>query len=67
MEEEKNEQEKAKHLPKTGVIPNEQLKGSDADKAYDVEGNFLQSQEPENDSSRRLDPQEGSDADTDNA
>jgi hypothetical protein len=25
---------------KTGVIPNEQLAGSDADKAYDQDGNF---------------------------
>jgi hypothetical protein len=31
---------------KTGVIPNEQLAGSDADKAYDQDGNF-QKQSPD--------------------
>ena len=65
MEEKKNVKEKVKHLPKTGVIPNEQLKGSDADKAYDDEGNFSPRLELENDSSRILDCQEGADADTD--
>lgn len=29
-----------KEEEKTGVIPNEQLAGSDADKAYDQDGNF---------------------------
>ncbi|TCC93157.1 hypothetical protein FBD94_07335 [Pedobacter hiemivivus] len=67
MKGKKNVQEKVKQVIKTGVIPNEQLKGSDADKAYDAEGNFSPKQKPENDSPQRLDCQEGSDADTDNA
>jgi hypothetical protein len=67
MEGKKNVQEKAKQVIKTGVIPNEQLKGSDADKAYDDEGNFSPRQKSENDSPQRLDFQEGSDADVDNA
>ena len=33
---------KEKEAEKTGIIPNEQIKGSDADKAYDEDGNFKQ-------------------------
>jgi len=58
MEDNKKEEEKGK----TGNIPNEEIKGSDADKAYDENGDFgkpgLQETGPE-----KSESPEGSDAD----
>ena len=46
---------------KEGVVPAEEISGSDADKAYDKDGNF----KGESDQERGTDSPEGSDADSD--
>jgi len=48
---------------KTGIIPNEEIKGSDADKAYDENGNFGQPEVLEKDP-EKSDVPPGSDADS---
>ncbi|WP_316831795.1 hypothetical protein [Pedobacter aquatilis] len=54
--------EKGKEKSKTGLIPNEQLKGSDADKAYDENQNAqaLENSEPDK-ANKQVSP--GADAD----
>lgn len=65
MEEEKSSPENDAQLRKTGVIPDKQLKGSDADKAYDENGSFSKQQESEGDEGTTSGNQQSSDADTD--
>lgn len=48
---------------KEGVVPKEEISGSDADKAYDQEGNFGKTSTEENNEDDKLE-QKGSDADT---
>lgn len=47
---------------KTGVVPNEEISGSDADKAYDEEGNFYKQKQTGEGGSEKSDSPEGSDA-----
>jgi hypothetical protein len=49
---------------KTGTVPNEEIKGSDADRAYDSDGNFVKATVDEKEVERD-ESQSGSDADTD--
>lgn len=50
---------------KTGIVPEEQISGSDADQAYNEAGEFgAASQEQDNDA-KAADDQKGSDADAD--
>lgn len=46
---------------KTGLIPNEQIEGSDADKAYDENGNFEKEENSKKDP-EKSDTPDGSDA-----
>jgi hypothetical protein len=48
---------------KEGVVPKEEISGSDADKAYDQEGNFGKTSTEENNEDDKSE-QKGSDADT---
>jgi len=45
------ENNKKEEKGKTGIVPNDEIKGSDADKAYDEDGNFgttdLKEKDPE--------------------
>lgn len=49
----------------TGLIPDEQIKGSDADKAYDEDGNFGQEQGTKATDKDAAAEQKGADADRD--
>ncbi|MFC4211243.1 hypothetical protein ACFOWA_08635 [Pedobacter lithocola] len=59
MENSKKEEEKGK----VGVIPTEEIEGSDADKAYDENGDFAKPQVEEVDP-KKTDTPPGSDADS---
>lgn len=48
----------------TGVVPNEEIKGSDADKAYDENGNFGKRKSQEQEPAKSNVPP-GADADAD--
>ncbi|MES2454775.1 MAG: hypothetical protein V4594_04510 [Bacteroidota bacterium] len=54
----------SKENEKTGVIPNVQISGSDADKAYDQDGNFSKAALLKEGDPKRSDSQAGSDADS---
>lgn len=58
----KMEENKKKEAGKTGIIPDEEIKGSDADKAYDENGDFGKPQQEEKDPEKSDSPP-GSDAD----
>jgi len=57
-----NDQQEEKR--KTGVVPNEEISGSDADKAYDGDGNFYRQEHTGEGGPEKSVSQEGSDADT---
>jgi hypothetical protein len=57
------ENNKEEEKGKTGSIPNEEIKGSDADKAYDENGDFGKP-EPQAADPEKSDTPEGSDADS---
>ncbi|RDC58393.1 hypothetical protein DU508_02990 [Pedobacter chinensis] len=58
-----NEKTNADHVEKTGVIPNSDLSGSDADLAYNEEGEFKNPATSNDDKSKEN--KKGSDADPD--
>lgn len=57
----KQQEEKSVEQVKAGITPEEQLKGSDADKAYNEAGEFG----AESDESKSAETPKGSDADKD--
>lgn len=59
-----NEPGEEQEKPKTGVIPDDQLSGSDADKAYDKDGNFEKLNPDSDGISNSDDSPKGSDADS---
>lgn len=65
MAKELDKEKKSKDGTKTGVVPDHELEGSDADTAYDADGNFVRPEGIE-ESSPKDDDQDGSDADTNN-
>ena len=60
--EETNEPKGSGQEPKTGVIPNEQISGSDADKAYDEDGNFVKEKQTGDADAETADSPAGSDS-----
>ncbi|SER97009.1 hypothetical protein [Pedobacter rhizosphaerae] len=48
---------------KTGLVPNEEIKGSDADKAYDENGDFAKPEDANQDP-KKSDVPPGTDADS---
>lgn len=57
-----NEKTHTDHVEKTGVIPNSDLSGSDADLAYNEEGKF---KNPATSKNKSKEDKKGSDADPD--
>jgi hypothetical protein len=55
----------ANNKEKVGVVPKEQISGSDADRAYDKDGNFVNESEAGDTGSEGSGIPDGSDADTD--
>jgi len=53
-----------KEKNKTGVVPAEEISGSDADKAYDQDGNFVSDNRSEEQKQERSGIPQGSDADS---
>lgn len=60
--EETNEPKGSDQEPRTGVIPNEQISGSDADKAYDEDGNFVKTKPTGDSDAKTTDSPPGSDS-----